>query len=169
MDIIYDINREYDILEIADGIATKLNIDPNKLKMTIQKKIPIQNRTINDKILLQKIIQLLGSDIEINKFRTKIKNPMVLNNFDKMKEKLGELQILTLIKKIEKSETCDDVLNTFVNILNNKIETVNEILENTLVQSGGGNGMNNSYDKYYVKYLEYKLKNRELEFLIGDN
>ena len=165
-----NINRDYDILEIADEMAKKLNVDGNKLQSIIMQKISPNNRLITDRELLQKIFNLLKSDADIDTFKTKITNPSVMNNFNLMKEKLGELQILTLAKKLHKSENCDDVLNTFVNVLNNKIDTVNEILEDTLIQSGGSKNDQSIFnEKYYVKYLKYKLKNKELEFLISNN
>lgn len=170
----YDINKEYNILEIADEISKKLQVNPDKFRHIIQEKIPFKNRIIRDKTLLQKIFSLLVSDVEINKFESKIKNPVVLNSFGKMKEKLAELQVLTLIKKLEKSESCDDMIHSFITVLNNKIDNVNEILEDSLIQSGGGNNHrienseNYEYYEYYLKYLKYKIKNNKLELIVSD-
>lgn len=152
------------ILDVAENISRKLNIDPNKLKDIIELKIPERDRIINEQSLLNKINLLLESDDQINKFQSRLNNPVVLANFNTMKEKLGELQILALIKKLEKSESCDDVLNSFLVVLNNKFESVNNILEESLNQSGGSKNID-----YYLKYLKYKLKNDRLEALIGTN
>lgn len=163
-----NIDKEANILDIVDDICTKLNIDPNKFRSIIEQKIPEKNRIITDNSLLEKITALLNSDEEINAFETKLKSETILNNFRIMKERLAELQVLALIKKLEKSDTCEDVLNSFLVVLNNKFEGVNNVLADSLNQSGGGS-KNNQVDEnieYYIKYLKYKLKSAKLEKLI---
>jgi hypothetical protein len=160
MDI--DIEHEYNLLDIADQIGIMLQVNSDKFKKIIELKIPEHDRIIRDKELTQKILLLLQSDREINQFELKLKKPETVKNFYAMKEKLAELQVLTLIKKLEKSDTCDDVLNSFFVVLNNKFESVNNVLTESLNQTGGGSGDIN----YYSKYLKYKLKNTKLELLI---
>lgn len=165
-----NIRREHNILEIAEIIAEKLKINSAKFKNIIINKIPDEkDRIINDSSLLNKISLLIKSDDEINKFESKLKNIETIKNFGIMKEKLAELQVLALVKKLEKSDTCDDVINSFLVVLNNKFEGVNSVLADSLNQAGGG-GYNNNYNSnninginYYSKYLKYKLKNIELQ------
>lgn len=165
MEDILDINKDHNLVDIVNEIAKKLGVNSTKFIQIIEQRIPIQHRQISDKLLLEKILLLLQSDTEINQFETRLKNPQVLDNFKIMKERLAELQVLALVKKLEKSETCDDVLNSFLVVLNNKFEGVNNVLVDSLNQTGGGN--NKSVINYYSKYLKYKLKNHKIENLIN--
>ena len=45
----------------------------------------------------------------------------------------------------------DDIINTLLTVLNAKFENINKILVTYLMQTGGG-------DKYYKKYIKYKIK-----------
>lgn len=131
--------------EIASRIADALGIDYERLKQSIPSKlidIPISEEQMN------KINELIESDTKIKSFGT---TNNLSNNFTELKASLGTLQILALIKNLEKADNCDDVLNTFIKLMNTKIEQVNEIL-NTNLQSGGGQ------KNYYKKYIKYKIK-----------
>ncbi len=158
MNSYFDINKEYNILDITDEIALKLNINPQKFRTIVEQKIHESDRIIRDRELMSKILLLLQSDTEINQFETKLKSEKVLRNFQIMKERLGELQVLALVKKLEKADTCDDVINSFLVVLNNKFEGVNNVLTGSLNQTGGSKNIN-----YYSKYLKYKIKNKILE------
>lgn len=165
-----DINAEHNILDIAAQIGEKLGVNPQKFQQIIKDRIPDNNRIINDSGLMEKVLLLLRSDSEINQFETKLKSKKVLQNFQIMKERLAELQVLALIKKLEKSDTCDDVINSFLVVLNNKFEGVNNVLADSINyegQKGGGGNISNI--NYYSKYLKYKLKNDKLKKLVEND
>jgi hypothetical protein len=139
---------------IIELVANKLNINKEPLLEIIKKKnldINLTNNLIKEKIDIIK--KLLVEDENINNFENKIETEDVKNNFRNLKESLGKLQILALIKKIEKSNNCDDVLNILIETLNQKISSVNNILLSNLK---GGN-ITPKID-YYYKYLKYKKK-----------
>lgn len=131
--------------QIANNIATELNIVPDQLIKLIPDKLI--NITIR-KEQIEKINKLIKSDNKINDFG---KTNKLSDNFNNLKISLGNLQMLALIKNLEKADNCEDVLNTFIELMNNKIEQVNKIL-NTNLQSGGGQ------KNYYKKYIKYKIK-----------
>jgi hypothetical protein len=68
-----------------------------------------------------------------------------------LKNNLAKLQILILIKKIEKSTNMEELLNTIFNALNSKIVSINNILE----LKGGADI---EKDIFYDKYIKYKIK-----------
>ena len=68
------------------------------------------------------------------------------------KKSLGKLQGLAILKRIRAGD-CTGTINTIVTALTNKINTVNDILQENL-QSGGGN----TQDPYVHKYWKYKFK-----------
>ena len=53
-------------------------------------------------------------------------------NFNKLKQTLGKVQILVLIKKLSESRGCDDVINSLLSVLNTNFESVNNILTSNL-------------------------------------
>jgi len=103
-----------------------------------------------DSELEKKFQELLETDLIINKFGNE-QNLNTNDNFKELKTNLGKLQLLVLIKNLNKAENCEDVLNAFINVMNTKIKTVNEVLKSN-IQSGG-----NRID-YYQKYKKYKKK-----------
>ena len=134
------------ILHIATIIARNLGIEVN----TILNSIPpiLLNEEVKNHDLLVKIHELIVSDQSIDEFG---KSHQLGENFNILKNNLGKLQLLVLLKNLKKAEKCDDVLNHFLNIMNNKIVQVNDIL-NTNLQFGG------SKKNYYKKYNKYKKK-----------
>ena len=92
------------ILDIANDVAIKLEMDPNILTDIIKSRLDDEqlNTPINaDR--LEKITRLLNSDSEILNFEKKnIKSAKTKENFSKLKVNLGKLQILVLIKHLEK-------------------------------------------------------------------
>lgn len=135
------------IEDIAKQVATNLGIEPNTLILSIPtdlKSILITNQT-----LLNKIFELSTADTDIKNFGDDHK--LIGTNFDTLKKNLGKLQIFALIKNLEKAKKCDDVLNMFIDTLNKKIGSVNDILQTNL--QGGGSKIN-----YYKKYKKYKKK-----------
>lgn len=143
------------IIKIVEKICNNLHIDSTNLIKIINSKIPENNRIITDQALLEKINLLLISDNDIQNFSSRITNQEVIKNFEIMKNQLGELQVLTIMKKLEKADTCDKILNSFLGVLNHKIAGVNDVLKESLVQTGGN-------VNYYFKYLKYKMKNEAL-------
>lgn len=153
-----NINKNHNIMDIAMIMANKLNINHSKLEIIIKDRIPNYEEIILDNLLVDKINLLLQSDIEISNFESNISSPTVLENFNKLKEHLAELQVSTLIKKLRKAKNSDDILNSFLIVLNNKFDAVNNILKES-VQSGGHD---TSKINFYAKYLKYKFKNEEI-------
>lgn len=186
-------SKPNNILTIADLIAEKLHIDKPTLRKTIKNKFPDAKTIKLDDDLITKIQHLLTADDSIQKFQTALtnsnKSARVIENFSKLKLELGKLQLAFLIKKINKSNNCEDLLKAFMSALNGKLFVVNEVLANSLINTpnsltttetnstiakGGGNftldlhSENridddiNLIDKYYLSYVKYKLKNQEL-------
>lgn len=157
-------NPNIGIIELGQEIAKNLGIPNDEILNLIKSKLSqeeINKSSENHKDKINEIIKLLQSDIDINKFGNDLKNQEIKNNFHKLKNNLGKLQVLVLLKKLEKSKDCDDILNGFIGIINNKISVVNDILEKKLdgVQVGGG-----GYKKEYIyKYIKYKLKYLKLK------
>ena len=107
----------------------------------------------------QYVDELFQVDRELKNFYDNYdQNYNIKENWDKMTESLGELQMLSLLEKVE--GTCDEVINALLNALSKKITKVNEILRSKLVQAaqGGRAGGGIINDKYLNKYLKYKNK-----------
>lgn len=158
-----NINKDYTIHEIAAQVEIKLGLAPNFLTQIIneyeQKKKYKITITSEHKELLDKINKLLENDKEINDFNVTDLDQHVIDNFNLLKQNLGKLQILILMKKLEKSNNTSDILVSFIQVLNQKIENVNEILVD---QQGGyfkDNIKNNlNYINYKKLYIKYKYK-----------
>jgi hypothetical protein len=121
---------------VLESIIKKLNIKDGKkisqLKNIIEEKetkgLLNDNISDNKKILIEK---LLGADDDIRKFETEFIEPgtqTIKDQFSLFKNNIGELQVLVLIKLLEKSKNCDEVINSFLNVINNKVSSVNDIL-----------------------------------------
>jgi len=138
------------IRNITEIIAQNLGIEPN----TIIESIPAN---LIDEIIsddqYEKIQALLNSDKEINDFG--IDNRLG-PNFNELKSNLGKLQMLALIKILKKAEKCEEVLNTFIDLMNNKIGQVNNVLKTNLQFGGGQINYFKKYRKYKKKYLFIK-------------
>lgn len=135
---------------IANLIAENLGIDP----IIIIDSIPenLIDEIINDD-QIEKIQELLNSDNEIKNFGL---DNQLGDNFDELKSNLGKLQMLALIKSLKKAEKCEEILNTFINLMNNKIGQVNNILKTNLQFGGGQKNYYKKYKKYKIKYLFIK-------------
>ena len=137
------------IKEILKTIKTTLGISDNILDDIITRKnlTSAQLATKYD----NKITDLIKKNTTgFNDFENKIQGSETKENFKKFKRNLGQLQILILIKKLEKSTNCDEIIKSFLDVLNPNIEALISIQED---QSGGG-----EEDDYYNKYLKYKKK-----------
>ena len=145
------------ILKISNDVALRLNIDPVTIKSIIESRLTNEqlNEEIKDTQKLERINQLLVTDSSFLEFeKNNIKEGKTKESFDKLKENLGKLQILVLIKNLEKTKDCDSVLNALLGVLNNKFDSVNNMLSSNLVQNGGGVNYFNKYIKYKIKYLK---------------
>ena len=148
------------ILKISNDVASKLGIKSGILEDIIKSRLSLKqlNEEITDPGKLEKINELFAADSNFLNFeKENIKEGKTKENFDKLKENLGKLQILVLIKNLEKTKDCDSVLNALLGVLNNKFDTVNNMLSSNLQQNGGGVSYYNKYIKYKVKFLNLKL------------
>lgn len=148
------------ILKISNDVASKLGIKSGILEDIIKSRLSLEqlNEEITDPGKLEKINELFAADSNFLNFeKENIKEGKTKENFDKLKENLGKLQILVLIKNLEKTKDCDSVLNALLGVLNNKFDTVNNMLSSNLQQNGGGVSYYNKYIKYKVKFLNLKL------------
>ena len=148
------------ILEISEKIANMLKIDSNTLKSIIESRLTEEqlNEEITDTGKINKINELFAADSNLLEFEKKHIKKNTQESFKKLKDNLGKLQILVLIKNLEKTKDCDSVLNVLLGVLNNKFNTVNNILSGDLVQNGGGVKSYGSSVIYFNKYVKYKIK-----------
>jgi len=145
------------IKDIANKIAEKLNIDSQILFEILQTKLSQEelNKPIDDPHKIEHIAKLLNADNELENFqRENIKEESTNLNFNKLKENIGKLQVLVLIRGLQKTKDCDSVINVLLSALNNKFDSVNNILATDLKQTGGGVDYYNKYIKYKIKYLK---------------
>lgn len=157
----FNINNKYNLVDIVILISNKLEVNPNRFIEIVKNKIPNYEENFIESDLLEKIKNLLESDININKFESKLKTQKVINNFKILKERLAELQIFAIIKKLEEAHNYEHIINSFLIVLNNKIEDVNGVLETSITQKGGSKLID-----YYSKYLKYKIKNEKIQFIL---
>jgi len=148
---------------IINKIEIKLDIKNKELFNSIKNIISEEelDREIKDINKLNQINKLFESDDEINKFEknnilNKYHSNNVKNNFGKLKNNLGKLQALVLIKHFERAQNADEVLESLLSIFNDKINVVNDIL--TINIKDFKNQTGGSKDKYTNKYIKYKLK-----------
>ena len=147
------------IIGISKTISTKLGIDQKILDDILKEKLSEEqlNMEFKDDEKMCKINSLLETDADILKFgESQITQESTRNNFTKLKNSLGKLQILVLINDLKKSKNCDDVLDSFIKVFNDKIESVNTILADNLTQTGGKSNDFMKYLKYKKKYLNMK-------------
>ena len=145
------------ILDISKTISEKLGIEQKILDDILKQKLSEEQLKMEfkDDEKMCKITSLLETDANILKFgELQITQESTRNNFTKLKNSLGKLQILVLINDLKKSKNCDEVLDSFIKVFNDKIESVNTILADNLTQTGGKSKKSN----YYIKYLKYKKK-----------
>lgn len=143
-------------------------------------------------IVLNEIDKMIEKDKELNEFFKELKNkynPDIQENIDKLIYSLNELQILALYSNLKKKETpkqpeskteetksskdeTDKLLQNFIKLMREKIDTVNTILGKQDVQSGGkvlytpNNGYTILNDTNYFKYIKYKNKYLSLKYIL---
>jgi len=142
------------ILDISKKISDSLGINEKTLEDILRKKLTDKELEIEftDSEKLQKIEKLFESDAKILNVDSQIEKQSTKDSFTKLKDSLGKLQILVLINNIKKSKNTDEILDSFIKVFNDKIESVNTILEDNFMQSGGNK------NNYFIKYLKYKKK-----------
>jgi len=148
------------IRDITIKIAEKLNINSQILFEILETKLNQEelNKTIDDQQKIEYITRLLNTDNNLENFQKEhIKKETTNSNFNKLKENIAKLQVLVLIKGLQKTKDCDSIINILLSALNNKFDSVNNILATDLKQTGGGINYYNKYIKYKLKYL--KLNN----------
>lgn len=149
------------VKDFINLMAGKLNIKEDILLNAIKSNSNINEETLNieitDETKIQKINKLLDVDSQFIEFEQKLLNQSTKSSFKKLKENMGQLQILILIKSLNKSNNCDDIINALLSVLNNKIDNINDILKYDLDQSGGGGNYYNKYIKYKIKYLKLNI------------
>ena len=164
---------------IVQMIATSLGIEPeqkDELIKLVQEKI--KNKEIQDvrefsPEINEKIRDLMKSQGNVKEFENNVLKKKytrtTLNNFNTLKYNLGKLQILVLLKKIEKATNNEDILNMLFTALSNQLKNVNDIM--TINLKGGGINMkesdsmqNSSEEKnisseniWRAKYLNYAV------------
>ena len=144
--------RLFTALDIQEGSIRRLEELLLQFGPTEQIRI-IQNTA-------QFVDELFFVDRDLKNFYDNLgKDYHIKDNWDKMTESLGELQMLSLLEKVE--GTCDEVINALLDALSKKITKVNEILRSKLHQPAAGRREargGNINDKYLNKYLKYKNK-----------
>lgn len=147
-----------DLKSIIPKIATALEIEEDILMEIITNKINIVGIN-NNELVNEVIVKLLKNDEAIKKFGDRITKDTTKDKYKNLKRNLGKLQVLILINKLKQSNNCEDVLNTFISAINNKLENLVE-LENIKYSQQGGSKINNNYSLYinnkrYIKHLKY--------------
>ena len=141
--------EKYTMQRIITLIARNIGINVEDITKNLGDTILRQIDTFQvPEELGKKINELIEQDEEINQFGKD--HTITSANFTELKISLGKLQLLAILKK---ANNCEDVLNSFIGLLNNKIGAVNNILKDKL--QAGGSDIN--YE-YYRKYNKYKNK-----------
>ena len=120
------------ILIIYEKITTKLQIKYQALLDSLVIKYPAlldslvntpkENNNSNE--VIQLFREILEYDEAINNYGKNITNSETKEKFNNLKKSLGKLQIIVLINKLNKSNNCKKILNTFVNTINAIIEEI---------------------------------------------
>jgi len=132
------------LVDIAKEMEDILNVR-NLLTDIIKKK------NLSDMIISGEFVKKIESSKQIS---LKLKN-LKINKKNEIKLKklqtlFGKLEILILMKKLSKLTNGYDIINEFINLINNKLIDVNTILQHK-TQTGGTSN-------YYYKYIKYKIK-----------
>lgn len=88
--------------------------------------------------ILIDISELFDNDVKLNKLELKLKSTSEnfnQENFTKLKENIGKLEILGLIGRLKKAENFNDVMNSFVTVMNEKLDGVTKILEASIMDN----------------------------------
>jgi hypothetical protein len=143
------------IPEITQDIANTLDINKEELNELVfnnikKKKFKINN--LNRHKYIKPINNILNNNKRLDKLSKLFKNDVLKKKIKTLKKKMGEVQTLALLENDQSKKDFNIVLNDVISTFNNKVEKINNVLENNFDQSGGDSKM------YYYKYLKYKIK-----------
>jgi hypothetical protein len=143
------------IPEITQDIANTLDIDNeelNDLVLTSKKKKKFKINNLNKHKYVNHINNILNNNKRLDKLGKLFKNDLLKKKIKTLKKKMGQVQTLALLKDDQNKKDFNIVLNDVISTFNNKVEKINNVLENNFDQSGGDSKI------YYYKYLKYKIK-----------
>ena len=142
------------IKDITQNIAKTLDINKKELNElvsdNIKKKFKINK--LNKNKYLNPLNNILNNNKRLDKLSKLIKNDLLVKKIKNLKKKMGQAQTLVLLNDNQNKKDFNIVLNDVISTFNNKVEKINNVLENNFDQSGGNSKM------YYYKYLKYKIK-----------
>lgn len=147
----YIMARLITINDFVVEMGKTLNIDVRDLNNLINTRLTVEERNLNDYHRTE-ISKLLNVDLKINKYGEI--NQINKTKYDELKSSLGNLQLNVLLKKLKNANDCTDVIRSFSNVINNKLDVVNDIIIKNM--TGGIINYYNKYIKYKNKYLTYK-------------
>jgi len=143
------------IPEITQDIANTLDINNeelNDLVLTTIKKKNFKINNLNKHKYINHINNILNNNKRLDKLEKLFKNDLLKKKIKTLKKKMGQVQTLALLKDDQNKKDFNIVLNDVISTFNNKVEKINNVLENNFDQSGGDSKI------YYYKYLKYKIK-----------
>jgi len=143
------------IPEITQDIANTLDINNeelNDLVLTTIKKKKFKINNLNKHKYINHINNILNNNKRLDKLEKLFKNDLLKKKIKTLKKKMGQVQTLALLKDDQNKKDFNIVLNDVISTFNNKVEKINNVLENNFDQSGGDSKI------YYYKYLKYKIK-----------
>jgi hypothetical protein len=144
------------IPEITQDIANTLDINNEELNdlvlTTIKKKKKFKINNLNKHKYVNHLNNILNNNKRLDKLGKLFKNDLLKKKIKTLKKKMGQVQTLALLKDDQNKKDFNIVLNDVISTFNNKVEKINNVLENNFDQSGGDSKM------YYYKYLKYKIK-----------
>lgn len=141
--------QKYTLYSVANLLASKLNINKKFLEPIFKKK-GFKNVEITNEEMISKI-ELLISKNNINDFDVTKYNEQIQTKFTTLKENLGKLQILTLIKKLEAATDVNSILDILITAVNTTLENTIELDKLGEKQQFGGN-INKIIKKYKINY-----------------
>ena len=144
------------IPDITHDISKTLDINKKDLNdlvvNSIKKKKKFKINNLNKNEYIHNINNILNNNKRLDKLDKLFKNDLLREKIKTLKKKMGQVQVLVLMKEDENKQQFNLVLNDVISTFNNKVEKINNVLENNFDQNGGNSKM------YYYKYLKYKIK-----------
>jgi len=157
-------NKEYinpketniQIPEVTKDIAKTLNINNEELNdlvlTNIKKKKKFKINNLNKHKYVKHINNILNNNKRLDKLGKLFKNDLLKKKIKTLKKQMGQVQTQALFHDNQNKKDFNIVLNDVISTFNNKVEKINNVLENNFDQSGGNSKI------YYYKYLKYKIK-----------
>lgn len=110
--------------------------------------------------LLQRLIesdQTIATNLAIREYMIPASRRNIKLLWDEFIGKLAVMQAMVILRNIGN----DRIIEILIELLNQKLDTVNAVLESNLTQAGGQSGGNKN-EVYMQKFLKYKLKSEIL-------